>query len=143
MGLFKMLMHWVSEITGSDGEAILIETKDGCQTLAMKSLRVLIIQDSTETWFAQSLDIDYAASGETLEDVQKNFERGLSATIRAQLDRFGNIDKIMKTPVIDNLSEFDGCDGYKMSHVVHDIGGFLSSKLPFQKIDYTITAAAA
>ena len=48
-----------------------IHAKDGnnhCVTLS--ALRVMLLEDSSG-WFAQGLEIDYAASGATIDEVKK------------------------------------------------------------------------
>lgn len=65
-------------------------------------------------WFAQGVDIDYAATGRTLDEVQRNFEEGLAATVGLHLRRFGTINRLLKTApteVWQALSEARAYDG--------------------------------
>jgi len=57
-------------------------------------LRVILCNDG-KYWFAQGLEIDYAANGKTQKEVKANFENGLEATIDQHLKVYGNIDKIL------------------------------------------------
>jgi len=54
------------------------------------NLRVAIYHDD-KYWVAQGLELDYVAQGVSLEDVRKQFEDGLAATIQQHLTMFGNI----------------------------------------------------
>ena len=56
-------------------------------------LRVLIVRDG-QFWFAQGLELDYGAQGNTLEDAIEHFERGLAATVTLHVQRFGDIGRI-------------------------------------------------
>lgn len=59
------------------------------------ALRVLVSPDCDQ-WFAQGIEIDYAACGDSIEDVQRRFEAGLIGTINAHLEKHGNIDLMLK-----------------------------------------------
>jgi hypothetical protein len=59
------------------------------------NLRVVITRDG-KGWFAQGLEIDYAAAGPTLAKVKKNFEIGLKGTINLHLKMYETIDKLLK-----------------------------------------------
>lgn len=58
-------------------------------------LRVVICPDG-DFWFAQGLEIDYAAQGKSFKDAKKQFGDGLSATIEQHLQIYGNIEKLLK-----------------------------------------------
>ncbi len=95
--LIDWIRHWTSDTPNSNGKAVHVCNGEK-HAVVFDSLRVLIVKDDEGLWFAQSCDIDYASSGKSLEDVQRNFELGLSETIKAHLEHFGNIDRIMRTP---------------------------------------------
>ena len=59
------------------------------------SLRVILFQDAG-LWCAQGIEIDYLACGKTPEETKANFERGLFETIKLNIARFGNIEKLLK-----------------------------------------------
>jgi len=67
---------------------------DDCHAVIVDSLRVLIIPDEGG-WFAQGLEIDYAAGGDSVEDVKQRFQQGLESTIHEHLRVFGNIDNLL------------------------------------------------
>ena len=70
-------------------------TVPGAKIVGVGNLRVLL-SDADGTWFAQGLEIDYAAQGESESDVQSNFERGLTCTINEHLRVYGTIKKLLR-----------------------------------------------
>jgi hypothetical protein len=68
---------------------------DESHCVGIGNLRVVITRDG-KGWFAQGLEIDYAAGGPTLAKVKKNFERGLKGTINLHLQMYETIDKLLK-----------------------------------------------
>lgn len=98
------------------------------------SLRVIVQQDA-DGWFAQGVEIDFAACGESLTDVQNRFEKGLAATVHRHLQRFSSIEKLLKfapSSVVNQLSDADEFEFNMIS--LHDLSGSLH--LPFKKIAY-------
>ena len=70
--------------------------KDGSKHIVdIKNFRVLIVPDGGK-WFAQGLEIDYAAQGESVAKTKQNFERGLKATISSHLKMYGGIQNLLK-----------------------------------------------
>lgn len=67
---------------------------DDEHAVLIQSLRVVIVQDG-EQWFAQGLELDYAAAGVSQEDVKSRFEDGLAATIREHLKVYGSVRKML------------------------------------------------
>ena len=61
----------------------------------LNDLTVVISRDG-EQWFAQGVQIDYATSGTSLEDVQERFVRGLAKSITLNLVEFGTLDKFLR-----------------------------------------------
>jgi hypothetical protein len=80
----------------SDGETHLV---------ALKSVRVLLTPDDDQ-WFAQGLEIDYASAGATIEEAKRNFEDGLSRTIREHLRMVGDIKKLLTPAPPEAWEEF-------------------------------------
>jgi hypothetical protein len=70
-------------------------SKDGTAVISIGPLRVVVIPDG-KFWFAQGLEIDYAAQGNDLEDAKKNFQDGLISSVNENLKRFGTIKKLMR-----------------------------------------------
>ncbi len=76
--------------------AIHAEHKDGVHHIVgLGNIRVLLIPEG-EGWFAQGLEIDYAAQGEDLESVKTEFEAGLEATVQEHLRIKGDINTLLK-----------------------------------------------
>jgi len=69
------------------------------------NLRVMLVQDG-ELWFAQAMEIDYAAQGRTLQETQKNFEEGLRLTIHAHLREYQSIEKLLVPAPAETWTEF-------------------------------------
>jgi hypothetical protein len=73
------------------------QTPDGkTHIVGIGTLKVVIVKDGANSWFAQGLDIDYGASGGSIENVKENFENGLIATIDVHLKAHGNLLKLLK-----------------------------------------------
>ncbi|MDQ3267546.1 MAG: hypothetical protein M3P47_02290 [Pseudomonadota bacterium] len=77
-----------------DTEAVHLQNGDQ-HVVGVKSLSVLLCEDGG-AWFAQSLEIDYAAAGQSVEEAKDNFAAGLDATIAEHLKLYGSIDKFLK-----------------------------------------------
>lgn len=63
--------------------------------VGVKALQVLLLKDG-DGWFAQGLQIDYAACGDSIAAAKKNFETGLAHTIGEHLVMYGDIEKLLK-----------------------------------------------
>jgi hypothetical protein len=98
------------------------------------NLRVIICPDG-DGWFAQGLEIDYAASGCSIEDVKGNFESGLKGTISLHLQMKGNIETFLNPAPRQIWSELYRIGThYRYSQVsLHDD---IFKSLRFNGIDY-------
>ncbi len=100
------------------------------------NLRVVIIPDGN-FWFAQGLEIDYAAQGASVKDARKQFEDGLAATIQEHLRVYGKIDNLLHVTPTETWKELllDASSIYnRYSQVsVHKV---IRNTLPYQGIDY-------
>ena len=111
------------------------------------NLHVQITQDG-DCWFAQGYEIDYAADGSSLDDVQLRFQCGLSATIHEHINIFGTAEKVLSpapAEVWQGLKEAPGS-----SHTYSHIGVYkfddpsVMASLPFSAIEYfTVPALGA
>lgn len=90
--------------SSADSCAVLLgQSKDGkTHAVLIGALKVVIVKDGPNTWFAQGLDIDYAAQGNSVESVKKNFENGLVATIDIHLKAYSGLAKLLK-PAPENV----------------------------------------
>lgn len=64
-------------------------------TARVHSLNVLLSPDGAH-WYAQGLEIDYAAAGDSEEDARARFEAGLAATVKAHLEAFGSTERMRR-----------------------------------------------
>lgn len=72
---------------------------------SVKALRVLLCQEHGG-YTAQGLEIDYAASGETVDEAMKNFVEGLVHTVVHHLFILGNLDKVLVTAPKEIVAEY-------------------------------------
>ncbi|MGE0487355.1 MAG: hypothetical protein AB7Q81_24590 [Gammaproteobacteria bacterium] len=73
-------------------------------SLKVRDLRVVIVRDG-DLWFAQGIDIDYAASGTSVEDVKHRFAMGLFKSLIANVDLGGSIDAFLKHPPREQIEQ--------------------------------------
>ena|SRR5881394_713234 len=106
----------------------------------VEGLRVLIMRDG-DHWFAQGLEIDYAAAGDSLKDVQTRFTEGLCLSITEHIRIYGNARKFAKVAPQDEWDKLlqGGAEQYDYS-VVSTINFPVNlpepSELPFNSITF-------
>lgn len=77
------------------GSTLAASVSDGkTHAAGVKALHVLLCQEDGG-WFAQGLEIDYFASGATLDEAKENFAKGLILTTNEHLLMYGNLKKIL------------------------------------------------
>jgi hypothetical protein len=106
------------------------------------ALRVLIHPDG-DGWYAQGIEIDYAATGGSVDEVKHNFEIGLARTIDLHLERWGTVKNLLKFAPPSEWEELLGGQGYKFSMTITHQVSTVSEKIPFQSIAYLQAAALA
>lgn len=104
------------------------------------NLRVVIVPDG-DFWFAQGLEIDYAAQGKSEEAAKHNFEYGLEATIEEHLKIHGTIGEFLKVAPPEIWKEFLGDPAGKKKLYSQFTSHVLQEKLPFEGIQYLVAAA--
>jgi hypothetical protein len=110
------------------------------------NLSVLIVPDEG-FWFAQGLEINYGAQGNTPEDAQKRFQDGLAKTIHQHLKVHGNIEKLLKfapSSILREAAQFKSSIkpfAQVSFHGVLDAGA--RNAIPFDGIDYRVLQQAA
>lgn len=120
--------------------------KDDEEAVLIWNLSVLIVPDGA-FWFAQGLEINYGAQGDTVEDAQSNFQQGLLATIKQHLRVHGHIEGLLKFAPSDILKEAAQHKnsikrfGQVSFHEILDEKCQL--QIPFTGIDYRVLQAAA
>lgn len=112
-------------------------------------LRVVISQDEN-LWFAQGLELDYAAAGDTLDDVKERFHQGLAATFREHLKIYGSVENLLKIAPQETWDTWLKADkNYNFTQVsLHDLADAkeVASErrhLPFGSIRFMEPALAA
>jgi predicted RNase H-like HicB family nuclease len=102
----------VTTIKTTKSGAVALHNSSSCEggdshDVALLSLKVMITEEEGY-WFAQCLEIDYAADGESVEDVTKRFEDGLEKAIDIHLHEFSSLDNLLKPAPSRVLMEFNG-----------------------------------
>ena len=116
--------------------------KDGLHHIVgIGNLRVVLVPDG-DVWFAQGLEIDYAAQGVSEADAKKQFENGLTSTIEEHLRVYGTIKNLLKIApqAVWNELLYDATAHYKL---YTQVTGHEIEALPFAGIQYIAMAAAA
>jgi len=92
----------------TDAVHISNNTKDGgsSHAVGLGDLRVMILSEGENVWYAQGLEVDYLAQGTSQEEVKRAFEVGLQATISEHLKLFGNISKLLQIAPQEVWDEF-------------------------------------
>ena len=90
-------------------------------------------------WFAQGLEIDYAAQGSSFEDVRKNFENGLMLTIGSYLKTYGDLQRLL---VVAPDEVWKEATGTNVSRYLQSSSHLLAAEWPYDGYDFYITKAA-
>jgi len=118
--------------------AIHASNPDGEHLVAFGTLRVLMFEQDGE-WLAQGIEIDYAASGSSLDDAQWYFERGLAETVHLHLRRFQTIDRLLRFAPEAVWKPLQAKHAYHLGMVTtHDLTAAQGAltQLPFDRIVY-------
>jgi len=103
------------------------------------NLHVVVTNDDGG-WFAQGLELDYAAEGTSLETVKKHFEDGLAATVQAHLTIHGNLEQFFRPAPPEVWQELSNAAATKkmiLRHIsTHDVQAQLPP--PFEAIEYAM-----
>lgn len=84
--------------------AIHATSDDGKHQAVGINLRVLILPDG-KFWFAQGLEVDYGAQGDTIEQAKEHFEQGLAGTVRLHIQKHGHIEKLLRGASAESWKE--------------------------------------
>ena len=111
------------------------------QIIVRGALRVVLYPED-DYWIAQGIEVDYSACGRSLEEAKTRFERGLTMTIQAHLEKFGSVQKLLRYAPEE---VWKGLEDSSMYHVrfisKHAIEP--ASELPFGSISYLEKRTAA
>jgi hypothetical protein len=87
-------------------EPMVIHAQSGDRHLVgIGPIRVLLLNDDGG-WFAQALEIDFSASGNSVAEVKKNFEKDFVATIHENLRVHGSIRPMLKLAPAEFWSKY-------------------------------------
>ena len=128
----------IREFTGGKASAI-HATNESAHVVGIGNLRVMITNDDG-SWFAQALEVDYAAQGSSFEDVKRRFERGLRATVDEHLKVYGSIEKLLRPAPRSVWVTF--LLAAKIEQRFSQVTVHVHRALPFEKIDYLEPKAA-
>jgi len=109
------------------------------------NLRVVIVEDDG-SWFAQGLDIDYAAQGSTIDEAKDNFARGLRATIDQHLCSRANIRSLLRGAPAELCQHLllDSSFGTAQLELLSQVSAHhVHEAMPFKQISYLVAVAAA
>ena len=118
--------------------ALHVHNQDDHHAVAIGAIRVLVYERADE-WFAQGIEIDYAASGVSLEDVQQRFEKGLAATAHLHLQHFSSLDQLLRFSPKEAWRKLKAKDEYHFNMVTtHNLSELEPGlqELPFGRIAY-------
>lgn len=62
----------------------------------IKTLNVVVDEEKSNIWFAQGLELNYAAGGNSFEEVMIYFQEGLLATIHNHLKLYRSFNRLLK-----------------------------------------------
>lgn len=119
-------------------------TESGEHIVGIGDLRVILTQEG-DYWYAQGLEIDYVAQGDSMEAAKENFEIGLTSTLHENLKIHGTIEPVLIPAPVEVWKERLNPESIakRFTHIfVHQIQsmqqlGFPSpNQLPFQGIQY-------
>lgn len=123
--------------------AVAIHAQDNTGThhvVGIGNLRVIIVPEGN-FWFAQGLEIDYAAQGTSKADVKKEFEDGLMATVEQHLRMYGTIEKVLKVAPPEVWNDFL-YDPNAIRNFYSQVSHHQIEALPFTGIEYIERRAA-
>jgi hypothetical protein len=116
--------------------------KDGLHHIVgIGNLRVVLVPDG-DVWFAQGLEIDYAAQGANKEDAKTQFENGLMSTIQEHLRVYGTIKGMLRIAPQSVWRELLYERNAEL-RLYTQVSGHEIADFPFAAIDYIAASSAA
>jgi predicted RNase H-like HicB family nuclease len=125
---------------GDDTTAVHAVTETGEHIVGIGDLHVLLVEEEN-CWYAQGLEIDYVAQGDSIEEAKANFEVGFHTTIRENLKIHGTIEPLLEPAPQevwkDRLSPSSKAKRffYLSIHNARELDD-IRDFLPFQAIEY-------
>ena len=130
----------VSVPTSSD---VATHNTDGVTHLVGLGPIKVIVCNEGGSWFAQGLDIDYAASGNSFEAVKHNFEVGLYATIDLHIKAYNGLKKFLKPAPLDAWQELYEAGGTAFDFTQISVHEDMLNALGYKQINYIKREAVA
>jgi hypothetical protein len=131
----------VKKTKNSTGATAIHSRSGNNHAVGIGNMRVIICQEG-DLWFAQGLEIDYAADGHSLEEAKKNFQDGLCSTIGLHLKAYSSIENLLKVAPQSAWKELLK-EGKRMQYsqvslhsCIEDTTFSFPSTFPFSGIDY-------
>jgi hypothetical protein len=126
----------LSKGKGSSPQTTAIHGTDGStHVVGIGNLKVIICQDG-DSWFAQGLEIDYAANGHSLDEVKENFQTGLKGTIDLHIKAYGNIEHFLKVAPQEVWKELHSNPGRHYRYTQVSLHEDLFKTLGYQGINF-------
>ena len=108
--------------------------KESAHLVGLGKIRVIVFKEDG-AWIAQGLEIDYAASGTTKGEAQKNFEIGLEGTVDLHIKIHNGIESLLKVAPAEIWKGLSGSAAeYRFTQITFHDGLFAA--LPYKGIDY-------
>ena len=123
--------------------AVAVHGRDGAtHVVGLGPIKVIVCEEGG-SWFAQGLDIDYASSGGSFEEVKSNFENGLAGTIDLHIKAYNGLKKFLKPAPQDVWDELYAVGGTTFDYTQISLHEDLSKALGYEQINYIKREAAA
>jgi len=110
--------------------------------VGLGNIRVLLLKDG-DGWFAQGLEIDYGAQGDSLDEAKSEFEDGLEAMVHEHIRVYGDIKKLLTVAPNDLWALANDPDAQlkRYSQVTHH--HVIRDKTNYEGIAYLVAAEFA
>ena len=101
--------------------AVQASSDSGDHVVGIGNIRVLITRDGN-FWFAQGVEIDCFAQGDTPEEAMKNFGLGFAVTVGMYLEHHESIGPMLKWAPMEVYKPLMEGSQYRFTHVsLHEI----------------------
>ena len=106
------------------------------------TLQVVLAPDGGG-WAAQAIEVDYAACGDSDTDARKRFCAGLEATARLNMERHGNLSRLLRPAAPETWSHLLARTGSpaSMPRISREPVDMRKSGIQFRTIAYVIADA--
>jgi len=122
-------------------QMFMTHAKQGDRHAVAAHLRVLIVPAAKGGFVAQGLEVDYVATGATVEDAQHRFAEGFLRTMRSIIRRDSRLDSLFKSKAPRGAwaayMEGDRQDTLTCGAVV-DLSDDVASRMPFQALEFCL-----